>query len=111
MKKGGQQKRAHWSNGAFHLVIEVLNQSYIIAKVCRIYNILRSLVKNHMGERTRSKKMEPKTILTQDEEKKLCEYIDMMVHWGHPMKPTQLKKMVQIKTSSFGSKKALKVGL
>ena len=29
----------------------------------------------------------PKTILNKDKENKLVEYIELMVHWGHPMTP------------------------
>ena len=38
--------------------------------------------------------MGPKTILSQEEEEKLCEYFDLMVHWGHPMTPTHLRNKV-----------------
>ena len=41
--------------------------------------------------------MGPKTILSKDEEKKLCKYINLMVDWGHPMTSHQLKnKVVEI---------------
>ena len=41
--------------------------------------------------------MGPKTILTKEEEGKLVEYIELMVHWKHPMTPMQVKnKVVEI---------------
>ena len=42
--------------------------------------------------------MGPKTILTMAEEEELVNYIHLMLHWGHPMTPTQLKiKVAEIK--------------
>ena len=38
--------------------------------------------------------MGPKTILSTNEEAKLCVYIELMVKWEHPMIPTQLKAKV-----------------
>ena len=38
--------------------------------------------------------MGPKTILTQEENEKLVDCIEMMDKWRHPMKPSQLKAKV-----------------
>ena len=38
--------------------------------------------------------MSPKIVLTMAEEEELVNYIHLMVHWGHPMTPTQLKNKV-----------------
>ena len=44
--------------------------------------------------RTRGRKIGPKTILTMAEEEELVNYIYLMLHWDHPMTPTQLKNKV-----------------
>ena len=47
--------------------------------------------------RSRRRKTGPKTILSIEEEKDIVEYIHLMVEWGHPMTPLQLKnKVVEI---------------
>ena len=89
-----KKTRAHWSNEALKLAIEGVDQGYSMAEVCRKYRIPKSSLRDHIVGRTRGRKMRPKTILSQEEEEKLCEYIDLMVHWGHPMTPTQLKNKV-----------------
>ena len=49
--------------------------------------------------------MGPKTILTEEEEEKLVEYIEMMVKWEYPMAPFQLKakviKITQLRKTLF----------
>ena len=93
-KKIAKSKRAQWSTEALHLAIEGLDQGWKMSEVCEKYKIPRSSLRDHVVGRSRGRKMGPKTILTKDEEEKLCEYINVMVDWGHPMTPNQLKSKV-----------------
>ena len=81
-------KRAQWSSEALHLAMEGLDEGYKMNEVCKKYNMPRSSLRDHQIGRSRGRKMGPKTILTKDEEIKLCHYIDLMVEWRHPMTPT-----------------------
>ena len=68
-----------------------------MADVYRKYEIPRSSLRDHYEGKTRIRKMGPKTILTKDEEDKLVEYIELMVHWGHLITPMQVNsKVVEI---------------
>ena len=78
-KKIAKSKRAQWSTEALHLAIEGLGQGWKMSEVCEKYNIPRSSLRDHVVGRSRDRKMGPKTILTKDEEEKLCEYINVMV--------------------------------
>ena len=85
---GPQRKklmRSQWSNESLELAIEGLGQGYKIFEVCEKYNIPRSSLRDHFLGKSRGRKMGPKTVLSTKEEEKLCEYIDLMVNWGHPM--------------------------
>ena len=64
-----------------------------MSEVCLKYGIPRSSLRDHIEERTRTRRMGPNTILTQ-EECQLVDYIQMMVLWGHPITPSQLKSKV-----------------
>ena len=55
--------------------------------VFRKYEIPRSSLRAPYEGRTRNRKMGPKTILSKEEEAKLVEYIELMVHWRHSMTP------------------------
>ena len=94
-----------WSNEALHLAIEGLDEGYKINEVCKKYNIPRSLLRDDVVGKCRRRKMGPKTVLSMDEEEKLCEYIKLMVKWRHSMTPTQLKakvaKITQDKITPF----------
>ena len=54
---------------------------------CEKYNIPRSSLRDHVLGRSIGRKMGPETILTKDEEIELCDYIDEMLKWRHPMTP------------------------
>ena len=58
-----------------------------MADVSRKYRILRTSLRDHYEGRTTKRKIGPRTVLTEEEEKKLMEYIEIMVDWGHPMTP------------------------
>ena len=72
------KKRGQWSNEALNLAIERIDQGYTMAEVSRKYKIPRSSLGDHIMERTKGRKMGPKTILSQEEEMKLCEYMDLI---------------------------------
>ena len=89
--------RSQWSSESLELAIEGLDQGYKISEVCEKYNIPRSSLRDHFLGKSRGRKMGPKTVLSAEQEEKLCDYIDLMVNWGHPMTPLQLKnKVVEI---------------
>ena len=62
-----------------------------MSEVCLKYGIPRSSLKDYIEGRTRTRRMGPNTILIQEEEYQLVDYIQMMVLWGHPMILNQLK--------------------
>ena len=65
-----------------------------MAEVSKKYKISRSSIRDHYEGRTIQR---PKIVLTSEEELKLIEYMHLMVKWGHPMTPTQVKaKVVEI---------------
>ena len=72
-------RRAQWSNEALYLAIEALDEGYKISEVSRKYKISRSFLKDHLVGRSRGRKMGPKTLLRNDEEQKICDYIGFMV--------------------------------
>ena len=86
--------RGQWSDESLKLAIDALDQGYKMAEVSRKYEIPRSSLRDNFEGRTRNRKMGPKTILSKEEEEKLVEYIELMVHWGHPMTPIQVKSKV-----------------
>ena len=86
--------RSQWSTESLELAIEGLDQGYKIFEVCEKYNIPRSSLRDHFLGKSRGRKMGPKTVLSAQEEEKVCDYINLMVNWGHPMTPLQLKNKV-----------------
>ena len=86
--------RGQWSDESLKMAIDALNQCYKMADVCKKYEISRSFLKDHYEGRTRNRNMDRKTILTKDNEDKLIRYIELMVHWGHPMTLIQVKSKV-----------------
>ena len=79
------------------MAIKGLDQGYKISEVCEKYNIPRSSLKDHIVGISKGRKLDSKTILSMDKEVKLCDYIELMGKWRHPMTSTQLKaKMAEI---------------
>ena len=89
-----RKKRENWSNEALELATEGLDQGYKLSQVCAKYGIPRSSLRDHLVGRSRGRKMGPKIVLFIEEENDLVEYIHLMVEWGHPMTPLQLKNKV-----------------
>ena len=86
--------RGQWSDESLKLAIDALDQGYKMADVSGKYEIPRSSLRDHYEGRTRNRKMDPKIILSKEEEDKLVEYMELMVHWRHPMTPMQVKSKV-----------------
>ena len=86
--------RGQWSDESLKLAIDALDQGYKMVEVSRKYEIPKPSLRDHYEGRTRNRKRGPKTILSKEEEEKLVEYIELMVHWGHPMTPMQVKSKV-----------------
>ena len=86
---GPQRKKkpmkSQWSTESLELAIEGLDQGFKIFEVCEKYNIPRSSLSDYFLGKSRGRKMGPKTVLLAEEEEKLCNYIDLMVNWRHPM--------------------------
>ena len=93
-KFNGKRRKGQWTDEALEMAIDGLDQGFSMAEVSRKYKIPRSFLRNHYEHRTKGRKMEPKTILIKEDEGKLVEYIELMVHWGHPMTPMQVKNKV-----------------
>ena len=87
-------KKGHWSNEALRLAIEALDEGGAWSEVSAKYKIPRSSIRDHVIGRIIGRKMGPKTVLSTNEEQKLCDYISLIVSWGHPMTPLQLKNKV-----------------
>ena len=87
-KNLGKERRGQWTNEALQLAIQGLDDGYNMAEVSRKYKIPRSSIRDYYEGRTIQRKLEPKTILTNEEELQLVEYMHLMVKWDHPMTPT-----------------------
>ena len=72
--------RGQWSHESFKIAMNALDQGYKMVDVCMKYEIPKSSLRYHYEGRTRNRKMVPKTILSKEEESKLVEYIELMVH-------------------------------
>ena len=81
---------------ALKLAIKGIDQGYKMVEVAKKYDILNSFLRNHIKGRTRNRRLEPKIMLIHKKEQKLCDYIDDMVKWEHPVIPKQLKKATKI---------------
>ena len=99
-RKLAKYKRGQWSDEALKLAIEALDHAHKLNEVCQKYGIPRSSLRDHVKGRTKTRKMGPNTILTQEEKCQFIDYIQMMVLWGHPMTPSQLKSKVAEITQS-----------
>ena len=93
-KYNGKRRRGQWTDEALEMAIDGLDQGFNTAEVSRKYKIPRSSLRDHYEGKTKGRKKGPKTILTKEEEDKLVEYIELMVHWRHPMTPIQVKNKV-----------------
>ena len=92
-KRPRKGMKGQWSDESSKLAIDSFDQGYKMANVSRKYEIPRSSLRDHYKGKTRNRKMGPKTILSKEEDK-LVEYIELMVHWRHPMTPMQVENKV-----------------
>ena len=72
----------------------MLDCGYKMHEVCEAFTIPRSALRNHYNGRIKERKMEPRAILTKEEEDKLVEYVIQMGRLAHPLIPTDLKLKV-----------------
>ena len=100
--QGGQKanegkKRSRWTDNDLKDALSALDSGYTIKDVCEAFRIPRSLLKDHYKGRVRGRKMDPKAILTIEEEENLVEYMMTMVRLAHPLSVQDLKlKVVEI---------------
>ena len=66
--KGGKKLLDQWTNDTLKDPMKAIDVEYKWREVCSHYGILRTLLKNHMSGRARSRKMEEIPILTKEEE-------------------------------------------
>ena len=78
-RKLAKYKRRQWSDEALKLAIEALDQGHKMSKVCLKYGIPKSSLRDHVEGSTKTRRMGPNTILTQEEKCQLVDYIQMMV--------------------------------
>ena len=76
------------------MAIEALDEIYKLFEVSTKYKIPKTSIRDHLVGRSTGRKMDPRTVLSNDEKQKLCHYISLMVEWGHLMTPLQLKNKV-----------------
>ena len=85
--------------------MEAIDQGYSYSQVSAEYDIPKSSLRDHVIGKTRSRKMGPKGVLTDEEEFALCEFIQEMREIGHSLTSTQVKikveQMIQQKITSF----------
>ena len=74
--------------------MECYNLGYKISECCEAFNIPRSSLRDHLSGRTTTRKIGAKTILTNEEEALLIQYIDDMLEVGQPLTPEMLKLKV-----------------
>ena len=74
--------------------MECYNLGYKISECCEAFNIPRSSLRDHLSGRTTTRKIGAKTILTNQEEQLLIQYIDEILEVGQPLTPQMLKLKV-----------------
>ena len=74
--------------------MECYNLGYKISECFEAFNIPRSSLRDHLSGRTTTRKIGAKTILTNQEEELLIQYIDDMLEVGQPLTPQMLKLKV-----------------
>ena len=74
--------------------MECYNLGYKISECCEAFNIPRSSLRDHLSGRTTTRKIGARTILTNQEEQLLIQYIDEMLEVGQPLTPQMLKLKV-----------------
>ena len=107
--RGGKRKnayqRAQWSDRALELAMEVFDNDHFYSRIFAKYKILRSSIRDHMNGKTRSRKMDPKGVLTVEDETALCNYIEEMTNYGLLLIPIQIKikvgQMIEERINSF----------
>ena len=87
-KKKGLSKRAQWTSVALDLVVEAIDMEHSFSLVSAVYGIPKSSLRDRMSGKTKSRKMGPRSILSQEEERSLCEYVEDMAHLELPLTPT-----------------------
>ena len=83
-----------WSDDALKEAIAAIDAGYKWIEVCNHYGIPRTLLKDYMSGRTRSRKMDLPLILIKEKKEELAQYLQDMVDLGHPLNPSQLKVKV-----------------
>ena len=74
--------------------INCYNVGYKLEECCKAFNIPKSSLRDHLSGRTKSRKIGAKTILTEQEEELIIEYMDEMIDVGQPLTPYMLKMKV-----------------
>jgi hypothetical protein len=93
MKNQGK-KRGAWTNKALKAALDALDDGHKMAEVSKHYKIPRTSLRDHANGKTKCRKYGAKGVLTKEEEKYLCQYLEEMVRWGHALTPTQLRVKV-----------------
>ena len=85
--------------------MEAIDNGHKYSKVSAHYGIPKSSIRDHMNGRTKTRKMGPKGVLSEEEEIALCTYIEDMAECGLPLIPSQIKikvgQMTQGRMTSF----------
>ena len=90
----GKNTKAKWSDEDLKLAIGVLDSRYSMREVCEAFSIPRTSLRNHYNEKVTSRKMEPPSILTKEDEDKLVFYMVEMAKLAHPLSVTDVKLKV-----------------
>ena len=73
-----------------------IHDGYKWEEVCTYYSIPRTSLKNHMSSKTKSRKMNPPSILTKQEKEELVDYFEEMEELWHPLKLYNKKQRLLI---------------
>ena len=89
----GKRSRSNWTDEDLKLAIDALDARYSIREVCEAIPIPKTTLKDHYNGKVKSRKMEPQSILTKEEEK-IVEYMVEMGRLDHPLSVNDLKLKV-----------------
>ena len=84
-KIGGISKRIRIT---LKMAMEAIDQRNSYVDVFAEYGIPKSSLRDHISEKTRSKKIGPQRVLTEEDKSALCEFTKEMIDQGMPLAST-----------------------
>ena len=84
------------------MAIEAIDNGHKYSNICIMYGIPKTSLRDHISGKTKSRKMDPKGLLTKEEESTFYDYIGEMAECSLPMILAQVKlKMAEMIEDRF----------